>query len=129
MEIEEFINNHRQILDKTSFDSTQIFRFRPGHKKFILNLSAYFSNQFESKDFVKNVQENDGYNDFSYILKSLIGVAKLNAGRDSKGFRYNESIRYFATYIYLLCGKACYEALSANLPIPQANTIREYIFI
>lgn len=127
MEIEEFVNKNRQILAKTSFDGSQTFRFKPGHKKFILNLSIHFSTQFESTNIVRNGQQDDDYNDFSYILKSLIDVAKLNSRRDPKGFRYNESIQYFATYIYLLCGRACYEALSANLPIPQANTIRKFI--
>lgn len=127
IEIEEFVNKNRQILAKTSFDFSQTFRFKPGHKKFILNLSVRLSTQFESTNIVRNGQEVDEYNDFSYILKSLIDVAKLNSGKDPKGFRYIESIRYFATYIYLLCGRACYEALSANLPIPQANTIRKFI--
>lgn len=66
---------------------------------------------------------------FSHLLNMLINNAKYNSNKDPKGYRYDECIRYFATYIYIMCGKACYETLSANLPIPKAQTIRTYFLI
>lgn len=123
-EIEEFINGNRQILRKTTYDGVGVFKFKPGHKRFILNLSRHITTCMLLNS--EKIRENEcDSNDFTYILKELIETAKLNSGRDPRGFRYNESIRYYSTFIYLLCGKACYEALSANLPIPQPNTIRK----
>lgn len=65
------------------------------------------------------------YNDFSLIMKTFIESAQSNYGRHPNGLRYNDINRYFSTFVYLFCGKSCYETLSANLPIPQVNSIRK----
>lgn len=117
-DIEEYINENPIILKKTSYKDVNTFKFNPGHKRFILNLPKKISGPLkttEKEEFIPS--------DFSFILQNLIETAKQNSSRHPKGFRYSEVIRHFSTFIYLQCGKACYEALSANLPIPQANTI------
>lgn len=117
-DIEEYVNENPTILKETSYQDVKIFKFNPGHKRFILNLPKKISVPLETTE-----KEEFIYSDFSFVLQNLIETAKQNSSRHPKGFRYSEVIRYFSTFIYLQCGKACYEALSANLPIPQANTI------
>lgn len=38
-EIEQYANEDRSILANTSYENTAIFKFKPGHKLFLLNLS------------------------------------------------------------------------------------------
>lgn len=66
---------------------------------------------------------NQHSTDFTHILKLILESAENNLGREPKGRRYNQCLKEFSTYIYLMCGRSCYETLSANLPLPQANTI------
>lgn len=121
-EIEQFVNNDLSILKTTSYEDVVNFKLKPGHKAFIINIPNRM-NQLKKETLGENVQSK--ISDFSYILRTFIETADMNKGKHPKGFRYNETNRYFSTFIYLMCGKACYEALSANLPIPQANTIRK----
>lgn len=118
--IEQYAVEDRTVLENTSYEHVKNFKFKPGHRIFILDLPNQIKrlNEMESDD-----KEQYNSSNFSYMLKTLIDTAQRNSMRNPKGFRYNEAVRYFATYIYLLCGKACYETLSANLPIPQASTI------
>lgn len=99
------------------------FAFKPGHKSAIIHL-ANQTKLLEKVEADVNMQYK--MSDFSLILKTFIETAESNYGRDPKGFRYNDINRYFSTFVYLFCGRACYETLSANLPIPQADTIRKF---
>lgn len=120
-EIEQQANEDRSILANTSYENIAIFKFKPGHKIYLLNLSKQVILWSEA-------DENISYNPstFSFILQKFIQTADANAGKHPKGYRYDESIRSFSTYIYLMCGRSCYETLSANLPIPQPTTIRTF---
>lgn len=119
-EIEQYASEDKTVLKNTSYEHTDNFMFKPGHKLSILNLSNHIKSLSEKKSDEK--EQYDSF-DFSFILRTLIDTAQNNSMRHPKGYRYNEVVRYFATYVYLLCGKACYETLSSNLPIPQASTI------
>lgn len=119
-EIEEFVNEDRSILKNTSYEHIENFKFKPGHRMFLLNLATRMQLWTDTK-----IEANPS--NFSYILRTFIETADGNFGKHPKGCRFNEVNRDFSTYIYLMCGKACYETLSANLPIPKANTIRKSI--
>lgn len=104
----------------TIYEHVQPFEIAPGHRVVIENIPQYVKQ-------IKTVEQISKFdtvaNDFSFVLKMLIETAENNSGREPTGRRYSETIQYFATYVYLMCGRACYETLCANLPIPQANTI------
>lgn len=124
-EIEKYANEDRSVLGSTSYEKVKLFKFKPGHKVFLQNLSKQVDAWKESK-CDENLESKRSF--FSQVLQAFIECAESNSGREPKGHRYNEINRYFSTFIYLMCGKACYETLSANLPIPKADTIRMYIF-
>lgn len=121
-DIELYVNENKDILKNTSYEKVEVFKFKPGHKTFILQMANQVKQKREEKTS-KSVEFES--NEFSHILKAYIDTAQANKGRHPNGFRYNEINRFFSTFIYLLCGKACYETLSSNLPIPKADTIRK----
>lgn len=123
-EIEQQANKDRSILANTSYENVATFKFKPGHMIFLLNLSKQVILWSETDEKIFYDASS-----FSYMLQKFIQTAEANAGKHPKGHRYDKSIQSFATYIYLMCGKNCYETLSANLPIPQANTIRKFVWI
>lgn len=125
-EIEDYFNanatNLYSGLVGTSYENVQPFKILPGHRVLIESLPQYLDEIILTEKPVSNQLSND----FTYILKLLIESAENNSSREAKGRRYNECLKYFCTYVYLMCGRACYETLSANLPLPQASTIRTY---
>lgn len=123
IEIEQYANEDRSVLEGTSYQNMKTFMFKPGHKIVILNLAEQIKILQKSED---DGNSHGKMSDFSIVLKTFIDTAESNLEKDPRGFRYNEINRYFSTFVYLFCGKACYETLSANLPIPQACTIRKF---
>lgn len=118
-EIEKYVNENRSVILNTIYENKLDFKFLPGHRALLMNLPNKVQ-QFNNK---KNNSSKYDSSMFSFILKSLIETAESNANKDPRGNRFDEVIKHFSTYIYLLCGKACYDTLSANLPIPKSNTI------
>lgn len=119
--IEWYINANMDrfadILVGSTYEKVNPFALNPGHSAVIESLPTYLEG--------RHAQDSNPAPDrsiFSYVLQLMLETAANNAGRDAKGNL--EELRYFAIYIYLVCGRACYETLSANLPIPSANTIR-----
>lgn len=126
-DLEKFICENNSILDQISYEEQDIFKLKPGHKCFMLELPNQIREMTEKEDHHSTESFSfDRPSTFSHLLRMLINNAKHNSNKDPKGYRYDECIRYFATYIYIMCGKACYETLSANLPIPKPQTIRTY---
>lgn len=128
MNIEEHVNSEREILKNTLYENINSFKFKPGHKLFLLQLPNQIKILREIK--AKNPKSESlpsKMNNFSYIMKTFIETAWENFSKHPKGHRYSEANRNFSIYIYLICGRACYETLSANLPIPSSNAIRKII--
>lgn len=121
-EIEQYANEDRSVLEGTSYQNMKTFMFKPGHKHTILYLAEQVK-LLDKADADENKEHN--MSDFSIVLRTFIETVETNYERDPRGFRYNDINRYFSTFIYLFCGRACYETLSANLPMPQASSIRK----
>lgn len=98
------------------------FELLPGHRDLILALPKYLS-----ASITGNIQHNSTQNPtFSTVLNSMIETALQNANKSKHGARYDDIIRFFSTYIFLLCGRSCYEVLNHNLPLPSTRTICKY---
>lgn len=124
-DIENYANENPAILENTAYKNISKFKFKPGHKLLLLQLPNQIKILRESQT---NKSQESRTNDFSQVLKTFIDTAESNFGKPPNGFRYDEINRYFSTFVYLLCGKACYDTLSANLPIPSSHTIRKNFF-
>lgn len=115
------IADHRYRVDRK-------FKFLPGHKALLLNLPKQVEKHINNDNQIDGGSENqENLCKFSLVLQKLIETATTNADKHANAARFSEVIKYFATYIHLICGKACYQTLCANLPIPKADTIRKCI--
>lgn len=120
-EIQNFLQENwltfRNKFKGTAYANEETFKILPGHRHIISNLPNVIGDIGSDDSGAKD------WSSFSVVLQSLIETAESNANKEPKQHRYNEIIRYFSTYLYLMSGKSCYETLSANLPIPKASTI------
>lgn len=123
------------------------FQFLPGHRALILNLKPSLKQSFfnmststssnlstiptSSSNFgeiLSNILDEVRKSPaFSNVLREIIESAINNYAKTPNLYRYSEFIRYFALYLFLLCGRRSYEILSSNLPFPSASTICTYI--
>lgn len=127
VDIEMYVNENPQILKETSYKNVNKFKFKPGHRLLIIQLPQLIKNCNQTETKLQKIGHLRPQMNFSQILKSFIETAESNNGKQPNGFRYDEINRYFSTFVYLLCGKACYDTLSANLPIPSSHTIRKIV--
>lgn len=122
------------------------FKFLPGHQEFLLALPNYIHHvnifngsmdessahsnthdsarygvekKIESSNLIQFIHQHSG---FTVIMKELIGTVLRNEFTDKKRTQYSDIIRFFATYIFIMCGRSCYDVLYRNLPIPSIST-------
>lgn len=98
------------------------FKLLPGHETLIMALPKYAEKL--QKTYLKQITDLKGR--YSFILNELIQTAEENRFNDIHHTIYSDEIRSFAVYVFLLCGRACYKMLKANLPIPSIPTIRKF---
>lgn len=123
-EIEEYVNENCEILVGSSFENMVPFSFLPGHRIILRNMFEYMD---QLKNSESNIERKMDLSQFPYLLKCFIETAQSHANKSVKAFRYSEHIQSFSTLIYMMCGKSCFETLTANLPIPKASTVRKFL--
>lgn len=97
------------------------FKFLPAHRLLLLKLPEIVENLYnETHLFTVNNES------FSNILKELINSALNNSSKAPQGHRFSDILLNFSMYVYMISGRASYEFLSANLPLPKVSTIREF---
>lgn len=126
-DIEEIVNTNRALVINTRYKTDGKFKFLPGHRALLLNLPKEIEKRRNNDNLNHQYSKEADFYKFSLLLRKLIESAAANMGKHTNAARYSDVIKDFATYIYLQCGKACYETLCANLPIPKADTIRKCI--
>lgn len=122
-EMEKYIsNNSEHVLANSVYAGMEKFVFLPGHKALLCGLPPY-AEKYEQE--TNEVMQNRFVEALpvSFIMKQMIKTALKNQNKDERHRQFSTEIQHFATFIYTMCGKACYEVLCNNLPLPQANTI------
>lgn len=127
------------------------FEFTGGNRKLIKSTAAHVKNIFQyfgdiegMKLFMRKaiketesmkVEETDNDNkapltQTHYFLNKLLETANCNSVRKGKnGFRYDDEIKLYATFIRMLAGRFAYETIQANLPysLPSLPSTNRYI--
>lgn len=125
-----------------AYKDQEVFQFLPGHKSTLLSLPEIIERlQSQAVDSAGNSapqsasEENNRMmasecpKKYSVILTELINTARNNMNKSKHANKYCDIVKYFAAYIFLLCGRICYETLCKNLPIPSTKTICKYLII
>lgn len=130
--LENAINQQRQILHSLNckhaetYKSQKNFKFLSGHRISVLKWCEALnieSNNTRSSNETFNVNNPA----FSPILREMILFAVENFNKPPNTRRFTKPgsnlLMDFSIYIYIMAGKASYEIISSNLPLPQAKTI------
>lgn len=134
LEIEDHINDYRRDLIQNLscshaefYKSQNKFQMLPGHRDFILSMAKTIvqqeSRQCEQSILYEALEKNPN---FSVILKELVKTALQNGQRETNNAQYSDIISCFATYLFIMCGKASYTVLCKNLPLPSITKIRKH---
>lgn len=135
-DFKEIIQNRECVFPQTYINdiNNKTFKFLPGHASIIVGVSEKFSKAADLRE--QKLQTNfanilDQINSFEpalpNILKELFQTALSNSQVTDNLNRYPDTLKYFAMYIYLLCGRQCYEVLCSNLAMPAASTIGKHL--
>lgn len=75
----------------------------------------------------KNIKQNQSRT--HKFIERLTHQANRNHDRRKPGYRFDDDVKMFATYIRILGGPLCYGVLQANLPcaLPSLQTTNRYI--
>lgn len=127
IELNEIIGDDNSI---SEYKEQEVFEFLPGHRTILMSLQKNID-RMQSQALKHTTQLIDGTHSnselevrkYSVILTELLKSANQNFNKSKYAYQYNDVIKYFSTYIFLLCGRTCYETLNKNLPIPSTKTI------
>lgn len=126
-QIEKFIRDRKldDLLNGSVYANSNEFAFLPGHRKLLLALGKKAEDYELISSNAARLEKEIKFPCASFLMKELIDSMDNNSNVASKGRRYSDIIQNFSIYIYLLSGKAAYEVLCSNLPLPQVPTICE----
>lgn len=125
-ELNNFGNDDHSL---SGYNDQEVFEFLPGHRTILMSFRNNIENmQLQIVDQLRDdatygTDQSMDIGKYSVILRELIKTADHNWNKSKYANQYNDVVKYFSTYIFLLCGKVCYETLNKNLPIPSTKTI------
>lgn len=106
-----------------------VFKILPGHRTMITSLAEYINRYHQKKlqenchSFLrKNIETHSG---FSKIMKEMIQAAVESDQGSKNKSQYTDVMKYFGTYVFNMAGRACYNFLCKNLPLPSASSVCE----
>lgn len=109
------------------YKDQKIFKLLPGHRMLITSMAKCINQNrqrtvLKTSDatLLKNIETHSG---LSRIMKGMIQTGIENSHRPKNKFEYTDTIKYFATYIFNMCGRSCYSVLYKNLPFPAFSTV------
>lgn len=136
--VEQYVNKHlRSTINSltccysTFYKAQKVFEFLPGHRNLILQLVEEFRSKRQAYSAlacndISFLERAKNHPAFSYLLQEFVTNSINNFKKKARGCRFTETIHAFSTYIYMLCGRNCYEIICSNLPMPQPSTICMY---
>lgn len=129
--LEKYVEKNRSVTEKIACDhaksygfsygtsnSSDQFQFLPGHRAVLLDWCQNKLPKIEASNTftIKNAA-------FSPILREMISSALSNHSKPPNVHRFSKILMDFSIYMYIMVGKASYDILCANLPLPKSKTI------
>lgn len=104
-----------------SYGKSTKFQFLPGHRVTLLDWcrNGLTYNTPANKTHAFTVEDSA----FSPILREIIANALSNHEKPPNSHRFSQLLMDFSIYMYIMAGRACYEILCANLPLPKSGTV------
>lgn len=99
------------------YKDQKLFKLLPGHRTLITAIVKCVDQNHE-----KNSDELPLATKSSVIMKEFIKSAIENE-RSANNNTYSDVMRNFATYIFNMSGRSCYNVLYKNLPLPSIATV------
>lgn len=132
-EIEQYVSefglsllNELDCCHSEKYKNKTSFKFLPGHRSILMSLATYAQKISEVNIDQKVVKSTDQCDEsYSIVLRELIKSAQINDKKSKHQANYSDIIKYFCSFVYLTAGRASYEILQRNLPIPSTKTICE----
>lgn len=118
----------RQLYNSIGRNQTRI----PSYFKIVDEIQKILNKNKELQNIVQNllnpvlVTKETG-NSYE-VLNLLVKTAKDNKkAKQKEGYRYDDVIKKFSTYIFMLGGRLCYETLQKNIGLPAPSSISRYL--
>lgn len=129
--LEEHIDKNRWMIDgltcrhvelyRSSLATSSKFEFLLGHRAPLLywcqNDLKSVERELERGTFTLEDEA------FTSILREMVTSALSNHKKPPNTHRFSQLLMDFAIYVYIMAGRACYEVISENLPLPKAGTV------
>lgn len=124
--LEKYVDKHfKHLINDDVYSKMRTFSFVPGHKDTLMKLQNLAKSSIENEETKSEMIDVDQL-PVSFLMKELIRTDIQNANKSKNNRRYPDSVKYFATYLYMLCGKSSYEILCNNLPLPVVGSICKF---
>lgn len=107
-----------------NLDEKNVFTLLPGHRVLITEIAKCIEQDRQNivdENFCATLLKT--YPDFSLMMKEIIQSAIGNSQVSKYFSRYTDIMKYFATYVFNMCGRSCYTFLYKNLPLPSPTTV------
>lgn len=132
--IDEHVNlNCRDLVQNLTcchaedYKNQHTFQLLPGHRQFILEMAKTIGQHYKNEhhsEYEQLTKAIESHSSLSVLMKELLKTALRNGQHMKNKAQYSDIVRYFATYIFIMCVRACYTVLCKNLPLPSISSIR-----
>lgn len=109
-----------------SYGKSIEFKFLPGHRVTLLDWCQNKCNVPLDVPTIETSAFTVEHAAFSPIVREIIANALSNHQKPANSHRFSQILMDFSIYIYIMAGKACYEILCANLPLPKSGTVGKF---
>lgn len=138
--IKAMVSHVKKIADSTEGDSKRLHYFRLQNRN-LSQLSSTMDRFFRSDHWANAInpeakKPNNGERGpiqnksrTHYVLNKLLVAADKNSSRKKEGFRYDDDMKIFSSYVRMLSGPLAYETVQKNLPgaLPALSSTNRYV--
>lgn len=141
--------NNEDLFGKAFAKDSEQFQFLPGERLLIKELAAHVKRMVDdggtnggilhfqqtASTIASNVSTDTSKSDklpdtsTHFFLHKLLTAANRNSTRKKGGYRFDSEIKFYASYLRMICGPLAYETIQKNLEcaLPSLTSVNRYI--